>query len=85
MTDYLPDTPVLSRYYCPPCEPDADVLGEILETRYCGTHEPVREGRADDQVHTQSYMSGSAECGGWDNRMWCDALHRGIWPSGPRD
>ncbi len=78
MTDYLADTPILGRSYCPQCEPDADPLSEILDTRYCENHTPARDGSADELVISQAYMSGSSEAGGCDNTRWCDYIHRGI-------
>ena len=75
MSDWLPDSPIVSRNYCPECEPGADPIQEILEVRYCGTHEPSRGGIDDSGIICESYMSGSGEAGGDDNRRWCDILH----------
>jgi len=76
MSDWLPDSPMMARGYCPGCEPAADPLSEILETRYCDSHAPRRDGSEDDQVVAQNYLSGSADAGGDDNRAACDLIHR---------
>ena len=78
MSDHLPDTEYLGTPYCPTCYPERDPLTEILEVRYCGTHQPELGGAADGQVKTQSYMSGSAEAGGEDNAAWGHLVHRGV-------
>ena len=77
MTNYLEDSPVLGRSYCPGCEPNADPIEEILDTRWCDRHAPVRDGSEDEGVLASAYLSGSAEAGGEDNRLWCDFIHRG--------
>lgn len=76
-TDYLPDSPVIARAFCPRCEPEADQTTEILDTRWCETHAPRRDGLDDEAVIYGNYLSGSAESGGDENRAWCDFLHRG--------
>ena len=75
--DYTQDTPNLGRRYCPACEPEADVMLEILETSWCGEHLPSPRGAEDDNVVAQSYLSGSAESGGEDARRMCELIHRG--------
>jgi hypothetical protein len=74
VTDSLPETPCVARAYCPGCEPDADPSQEILDVWWCEPHSPAHGG-ADDDLVTASYLSGSAEAGGDDNRRWCDILH----------
>jgi hypothetical protein len=76
MSDFLHDTPVVTRLYCPICEPDTDPTQGLLEMRYCDPHAPVRDGTVDGQVQALSYMSGSGEAGGDDNRAWCELFHR---------
>lgn len=76
MTDNLPDTPVVARTYCPGCEPGADPIAEILDLRWCNQHAPDREGACDLVVSTNAYLSGSADAGGDENRLWCEWLHR---------
>lgn len=78
MTDYLSDSPVVARRYCPVCEPEADPTTEILDPSYCEHHAPTRDGAQDADVTTAAYMSGSAEAGGEDNRRWCDIVHRTV-------
>ena len=80
-SDYLPDTPLLARSYCPGCEPDADPFTEILDINFCEKHYPKREGQDDEIVTAQAYMSGSGEAGGYDNQAYCDFFHRGIVPT----
>lgn len=76
MTDWLTDTPVVARPYCPDCEPTADPSREILDVRWCSQHEPQRAG-ADDPDVVQGWISGTADSGGEDNKAFCDLLHRG--------
>jgi len=76
VTDFLPDTPSVSRAYCPTCEPDADPSAEILDVRWCSTHTPVSGGLDDESVTVDVYLSGGVEAGGEDNRRWCELLHR---------
>ena len=80
MSDYLPDSEVVARAYCPGCDPDADPSREPLDIRWCEPHAPSQKGQADDSVRASAYLSGSAEAGGDDNRKICDLLHRGLEP-----
>jgi hypothetical protein len=75
MSDYLPDTPCVARAYCPGCEPNADPQQEILDVRWCESHNPARDGSEDERVNASAYLSGSAEAGGDDNRMFCALIH----------
>lgn len=75
MTDFLTDSPVIARSYCPGCEPEADPLREILDVRWCDAHAPPRDGPDDAAVTSDAYLSGSAEAGGEVNRRWCEMLH----------
>ena len=77
MSDWLPDTPCLGRYYCPGCEPEADPTREILDVRHCERHNPVRDGADDEIVVAAAYLSGSAEAGGEDNARFCAMIHGG--------
>lgn len=83
MSDWLPDTPVVTRPVCPGCEPEADFERSLLEVRWCDSHSPGRDGTADEIVRSAGYLSGSAEAGGDDNKRICDLLHRGIEPNRP--
>lgn len=74
--EYLADSPIVARPYCPGCEPDADPGREILDVRWCDDHAPVRGGSADDRVLSSAFLSGTAEAGGDVNRRWCELLHR---------
>jgi hypothetical protein len=78
LSDHLPDSPVITRVYCPGCEPSADPIKEALELRYCDSHTPKRDGADDDRVVAQTYLSGSAEAGGEENAAWCARIHRGL-------
>jgi hypothetical protein len=73
--DYLTDSPVVARSYCPGCEPDADPVREILDVRWCDGHAPARDGSDDVAVASDIYLSGSAEAGGDVNRRWCALFH----------
>jgi hypothetical protein len=76
VTEYLADSPVVARSWCPGCEPLADPTLEILDVRYCDQHAPARSGSDDTHVTSDSSLSGSAEAGGDANRLWCQLLHR---------
>jgi hypothetical protein len=68
--------PALVRVYCPGCEPDADPFTEILDTRWCDAHAPVRDGVDDAVVNSDTFLSGSSEAGGDANRAWCAVIHQ---------
>jgi hypothetical protein len=76
VTDFLPEKPSVARPYCPGCEPNADVLREILDVRWCQTHAPGRDGFDDYLLTEQSTAYGGVEAGGEDNRRWCEVIHR---------
>lgn len=76
MTDWLSDTPKVSRSACPVCEPDADFSAELLDVWYCERHTPDRGGADDETVTSTGYLSGSADAGGPDNARMCDLIHR---------
>jgi hypothetical protein len=76
MSDYIMDTPLMARVFCPGCEPEADPTREILDVHWCETHTPLRDGLDDDTVCASAYLSGSSEAGGEDNRRWCEIFHR---------
>lgn len=77
MTDYLSDTPVVMRGFCPACEPGTDPEREPVSVQWCQNHSPARDGADDERVDSSSMPSGSAEAGGDENRVICDFLHRG--------
>lgn len=76
MTDYISDSPIVARPWCPLCEPNRDPTVEILDTRYCDQHTLARKGLDDDTVVLRDYIHGSTEAGGQANRLWCQLLHR---------
>ena len=76
MSDYIPHTPAMARFYCPGCEPQADPIGEILDVRWCELHSPLREGLDDALVGAEACVAGGSEAGGEDNRRWCAIFHR---------
>jgi hypothetical protein len=76
VSEYLPDSPVVARAWCPGCEPLADPTLQILDLRYCDQHTPGRDGSDDSLMASDGYLSGSAEAGGDANRLWCELLHR---------
>ena len=77
MTDFLADSPVVARLWCPTCAPERDPLAEVLDLRYCEPHTPRRGGLDDtaESLKVQPYLSGGAEAGGDDNRRWCQLVH----------
>ena len=76
MSEYLADSPIVARSWCPGCEPFADPSLEILDVRHCDLHAPVREGSDDTTVTSDGHVSGSTEAGGESNRLWCQFFHR---------
>ena len=75
--DVSPDKPLVARPYCPGCEPNADVLSEVLDVQWCDAHLPARDGSDDALVTSQgALLSGTVEAGGDDNRGWCALIHR---------
>jgi hypothetical protein len=76
VSEYLTDSPVVARSWCPGCEPLADPTLEILDVRYCDLHTPCREGSDDTTVSAEGHLAGSAEAGGDANRRWCQFFHR---------
>jgi hypothetical protein len=76
MADYIRDTVVLGRIYCPGCEPEADPIDEILDVRWCEEHAPRGTGLDDAMAGARLSVSGTSEAGGEGNRRWCDAIHR---------
>jgi hypothetical protein len=75
VTDIPAEKPAQSRLYCPGCEPEADVLLEILEVSWCEAHTPARAGVDDALAIVRGTGFGSAEAGGEDNRRWCEMIH----------
>jgi hypothetical protein len=75
-----PAVPTFVRVYCPGCEPDADPFAEILDTRWCDAHAPVRDGADDAVVNSDAFLSGSSEAGGDANRAWCAIIHQAREP-----
>ena len=69
MTNDTSDTKNLARSYCPDCEPAADPLTEILQTRWCTDHEPKRDGLDDAEAHTDRMLSGSGDAEAHDCRV----------------
>ena len=76
MSEYIVDTPMVARSYCPGCEPGVDPIGEIVDVRWCQSHAPASAGFDDDAVVASDVFVGAAEAGGEDNRRWCEILHR---------
>lgn len=68
----LPDTPRLGERWCPGCSPGRDPTREILETSWCGEHQPPRDGPDDTRADTGRVLSGGAEVDGID----CAAMAR---------
>jgi hypothetical protein len=75
VTDVPAEKPSIARCYCPGCEPNADVLLEILEVRWCDEHVPERNGSDDALATARGVALGSVEAGGDDNRRWCALIH----------
>lgn len=71
----MDETPNVARCYCPECEPNADPLKEILDVMWCEAHRPGTRGSEDVFVVSDTYVSGTGECGE-DNQKWNDLIHR---------
>lgn len=50
MSDDLAETPVVTRDWCPGCEPDVDPLRALVRESWCGHHIPSQRGVDDDRV-----------------------------------
>lgn len=69
---YIPETPMMSRPWCPVCEPEADPTMEILETHRCGLHQLDFTGYDD----LGTFSGGYKQAGDANNRVFCNWLHR---------
>jgi hypothetical protein len=58
--------------WCPRCAPDG--IPEPWTMRLCNLHTPRLEGSADLCVRSDTFLSGTAEAGGPENRAFCDFL-----------
>ena len=74
MTDFLADTEVVLPSLCPECWADRE-WGTFVP-QPCSSHQPGMQGLDDALVRAASFLSGSSEAGGEDNRAWCHLLHR---------
>jgi hypothetical protein len=74
MSEWVGDTPDLSRAYCPTCEPEADVTREILTVRWCMEHYPVVTGTADAAARTTGVTLSGSEFDAAVNRAVCALL-----------
>ena len=77
----LAETPNLGRPWCPSCEPDADQVLEILDTRWCSAHSETPRGLEDGAVAGERYLSGSSEAGA-DGAAWAELFHRRLMVGG---
>ena len=73
MSDYY-ESPVMTRRWCPLCEPEVDPFTELVEEIRCDEHYPGREGALDNVVDQTSNLLSHE--GGKDNAQWCAFLHR---------
>lgn len=73
MSDYLPDSGVVTRPYCPACEPDTDPL-DLVSPQWCYTHAPSTDGPDDALTGSPRGLSSSGEADGAD----CAAVARMI-------
>lgn len=76
MNQWLPDTPNMAEPWCPTCNPERDPSRECLDVRWCASHTPEMKSPEDERVIAVTFLSGSSEAGGEDNRQWCKLLHR---------
>lgn len=84
MTPDLPDSPRVTRDWCPGCEPAVDPCRELVELLYCAKHKPLPLGAADDQVRAslREFHPGSSDESGACNPGLCAAIHRPPSPDG---
>jgi hypothetical protein len=73
MSDWIPDSEVVILPDCPGCQPERDPREYVV--RHCVIHDPSTRGSEDERV-MQTYVNGTSEAGGDDNRRFCDWLHR---------
>ena len=51
MSDYtVPESPMVTRAWCPGCDPDIDPTRELVYTRWCDLHQPGVGGAEDARV-----------------------------------
>lgn len=90
MSEFIQETPLVVRSYCPVCESDIvheeacykSTEGGPCSCRLqmpfrCSQHPEDRDGADDGRVVSTEYLSGSAEAGGPENKAMCDFFHRG--------
>lgn len=58
------------REWCRECEPDG--IPEPWTPHLCGLHWPDHSGDADIHVRADTFLSGTAEAGGLENRTFCE-------------
>jgi hypothetical protein len=69
MSDWLPETGVVTRGYCPGCEPDVDPVKELVHESRCEQHQPVIGGSEDARATTTAIPAGVGEADGHDCRL----------------
>jgi len=77
MSDFIADTPLVARLYCPSCEPGADPEAEILDVLWCDAHRPATKGLDDIDPALMTFLPSNVEAGGDDNRRMCQIIHGG--------
>jgi hypothetical protein len=72
------NTPVVTRDYCPVCDPARDPLAELVTAVLCSEHRPTASGTADEiaAARNQPVYYADPEAGGESNRRWCELFHR---------
>lgn len=76
VSQYLPDSPIVTRRVCPGCDPDAADPTQMVELWPCPSHTMSAKGEDDGMLSENIPPSGAAECEGETNRAWCALFYR---------
>ncbi len=75
MSDYLTDSPCVTRHWCPLCEPELDIYQVLVEEFWCSTHKSVPAGTDDEKIQGYISVSGNSESEGTTNKLMSDLLN----------
>lgn len=70
------ETPIVTRGWCPGCQPDVDPLRELVIEQWCATHHAPTSGLDDARSAGPCVLSGVTEIDPETNRQWAQLLRR---------
>ena len=74
-SQYLPDSPIVTRRVCPECEPDVADPTQLIELWPCPDHVVSIRGEDDERLSEVVPLNGAQECEGETNRAWCALIY----------